>query len=86
MAVFLHEIGHHAIGFGVYRPRCLEEYHAWMFALGEMERRGLNITDGVRKRVRESLVYAVQKGQRRGLRCVPAEIVAYLAAAGAANR
>ncbi|MHC5004342.1 MAG: hypothetical protein ACYTJ0_14600 [Planctomycetota bacterium] len=28
-AIFLHEIGHHAIGFGTYRPRCLEEYHAW---------------------------------------------------------
>ncbi len=31
-AIFLHEIGHHAIGLGVYRPRCLEEYHAWAFA------------------------------------------------------
>ncbi len=28
-AVFMHEVGHHAIGLHRYRPRCLEEYHAW---------------------------------------------------------
>jgi hypothetical protein len=78
-AVFLHEIGHHAIGFGVYRPRCLEEYHAWKWSLEQMEANGLNVTDAVRKRMRESLEYAVAKGRRRGLRGVPAELAAYLA-------
>lgn len=78
-AVFLHEIGHHAIGFGVYRPRCLEEYHAWKWSLEQMERHGLNVTDAVRNRMRESLVYAIEKGQRRGLRAVPPELARYLA-------
>lgn len=76
-AVFLHEIGHHAIGLGVYKPRCLEEYHAWMFALRAMEENGLNITDAVHRRMRRSLKYAVDKARRRGLRELPAELHAY---------
>ncbi len=78
-AVFLHEIGHHAIGLGVYKPRCLEEYHAWKFAIDEMERRGLNVTEGVRRRMRASLRYAVAKARRRGLREIPAELAEYAA-------
>lgn len=76
-AVFLHEVGHHAIGFNRYKPRCLEEYHAWMWALGEMERRGLNITEAVRTRIFRSLRYAVAKAQRRGIKQIPDELVAY---------
>ncbi len=76
-AVFLHEIGHHAIGFGTYTPRCLEEYHAWAFALSEMERLGVSVTPRVHKRVKDSLKYAVAKARRRGLRRVPPELVAY---------
>jgi hypothetical protein len=76
-AIFLHEIGHHAIGFNTYRPRCLEEYHAWAWALREMERRGLNVTDAVRRRMHESLAYAVAKARRRGLKRVPAELVPF---------
>jgi hypothetical protein len=76
-AVFLHEIGHHAIGFGTYRPRCLEEYAAWAWALDEMERQGLNVTDGVRRRMHESLAYAVEKARRRGLKRLPAELLPY---------
>jgi hypothetical protein len=77
-AVFLHEIGHHAIGFGTFRPRCLEEYHAWAFALEQMDRLGLNITDSVRKRMHESLRYAIGKARRRGLRELPRELEPYL--------
>lgn len=77
-AIFLHEIGHHSIGFGRYRPRCLEEYHAWVYSLDQMQRWELNITDNVRKRARESLKYAVSKAQRRGLVSVPPELVAVL--------
>ncbi|TVQ60661.1 MAG: hypothetical protein EA378_11280 [Phycisphaerales bacterium] len=76
-AVFLHEIGHHAIGFTTYRLRCLEEYHAWAYALREMERLGLNITEAVRRRMHDSLHYAVAKGERRGLRRVPPELEPY---------
>lgn len=78
-AVFLHEIGHHAIGFGTYRPRCLEEYHAWVFALQQMERLGLNITESVRRRMHNSLRYAVQKANRRGLRTLPPELEPFTA-------
>jgi hypothetical protein len=77
-AIFLHEIGHHAIGFNVYKPRCLEEYHAWQFALREMERLGLNITEGVQRRVYRSLRYAVAKAQRRGIKEIPAELLPYV--------
>jgi hypothetical protein len=73
-AIFLHEIGHHAIGFGRYRPRCLEEYHAWRFAIEQMELHGVKVTDGVRKRMDDSMRYAVDKARRRGLRQLPAEL------------
>lgn len=76
-AVFLHEIGHHAIGFHTYKPRCLEELHAWCFALDQMEAWGITITDSVRKRVHESLVYAVDKALRRGLKQIPRELAGY---------
>lgn len=76
-AIFLHEIGHHAIGIGVYRPRCLEEYHAWRFALETMEECGLNVTAAVRERMRLSLRYAVAKAQRRGMKRVPEELLAF---------
>ncbi len=78
MAVFLHEIGHHAIGFNVYRPRCLEEYHAWRWSLEAMAGNNLPITDSVRYRVARSLHYAVGKANRRGIREVPPELMPYL--------
>lgn len=77
-AIFLHEIGHHAIGFGVYRPRCLEEYHAWRFAIEAMEAEGLNVTDRVHERMRDSLRYAVDKARRRGLKRIPPELVPFM--------
>ena len=76
-AVFLHEVGHHAIGFNRYKPRCLEEYHAWAWALEAMERHGLNITEGVHKRMADSLQYAIDKARRRGLRDLPPELVPF---------
>ncbi|HED53258.1 MAG TPA: hypothetical protein ENJ00_03545 [Phycisphaerales bacterium] len=76
-AVFLHEIGHHAIGFDRYKPRCLEEYHAWMFSLEQMRRWDISITDRVQKRVHDSLRYAVDKAIRRGLKRLPEELLPY---------
>ncbi|MBL8745578.1 MAG: hypothetical protein JNK58_04385 [Phycisphaerae bacterium] len=76
-AVFLHEVGHHAIGFNVYRPRCLEEYHAWAWAVREMESRGVEVTEAVRYRMHQSLAYAVGKARRRGLRVLPEELVPF---------
>jgi len=77
-AIFLHEIGHHAIGFGRHKPRCLEEYHAWKWALDTMRERGFNVTEGVEKRMRESMRYAVEKARRRGLKNLPMELLPYL--------
>ncbi len=70
-AVFLHEVGHHAIGLGRVKPRCLEELAAWDWALEAMERWGVQVTDRVRRRRHESLRYAVAKAQRRGLKHLP---------------
>lgn len=78
LAIFLHEIGHHAIGFNVYKPRCLEEYHAWAFAVRAMEERGLEVTDRVHTRMRKSLKYAGEKAVRRGIKKLPDEIVRFM--------
>lgn len=77
-AVFLHEIGHHAIGFGTYRPRCLEEYHAWRWSFEAMIAEGLNITEAVRRRRDEALHYAVRKAARRGLKRLPIELAPFV--------
>lgn len=76
-AVFLHEIGHHAIGFHRYAPRCLEEFKAWEWSLAAMGRNNLNITDAVRYRMALSLWYAVDKARRRGLKQLPIELAPY---------
>lgn len=77
-AVFLHEVGHHAIGLGTYRPRCLEEYHAWRWSLETMLELGFNVTEAVRRRRDESLHYAIAKARRRGLKRLPGELVPFL--------
>lgn len=77
-AVFMHEIGHHAIGLRTYRPRCLEEFHAWRWGLDEMNARGFNVTPSVLKRRDDALQYAVEKAIRRGLQKLPVELVPYL--------
>ena len=77
-AIFLHEVGHHAIGFNTYRPRCLEEYHAWRYSLEQMERWSLNITQRVLDRRHDALHYAIAKARRRGLKRLPAELIPYL--------
>ncbi len=77
-AIFLHEIGHHAIGFDVYKPRCLEEYHAWRWSLEAMEAHGLNVSESVRMRMHRSLHYAVAKAKRRGIKRIPEELTPFL--------
>ncbi|MGV6814119.1 MAG: hypothetical protein ACWA5W_03805, partial [Phycisphaerales bacterium] len=76
-AIFLHEIGHHAIGFGTYKPRCLEEYYAWKFSIDTMHELGLNVTDRVHERMHDSLHYALEKALRRGLKNIPDELLPY---------
>jgi len=77
-AIFLHEIGHHAIGFGTYKPRCLEEYYAWKFSIDTMHELGLNVTDRVHERMHDSLNYALEKALRRGLKNIPHELIPYI--------
>ncbi len=77
-AIFLHEVGHHVLGIGAYKPRCLEEYHAWMYSLQQMEVWGIEVTDRVKERVFKSLRYAARKAQRRGIRKLPPELAAYV--------
>jgi hypothetical protein len=77
-SIFLHEVGHHAIGLGAVRPRCLEELRAWEWSLAAMEARGLEIDERVRERFRRSMEYAVAKASRRKIRDLPEELHAYL--------
>ncbi len=76
-AVFLHEIGHHAIGFNTHRLRCLEEYDAWRWSLDTMREKGLNVTAAVEKRMDDAIRYAVRKALRRGLKQLPEQLAAY---------
>ncbi len=85
-SIFLHEVGHHAIGLGVVRPRCLEELRAWEWSLAAMEERGLEIDAKVRDRFRRSMEYAVAKAARRGIRELPIELLPFLPTTRSANR
>jgi hypothetical protein len=76
-AIFLHEIGHHAIGFNTHRLRCLEEYDAWRWSLETMRKKGLNVTVAVEKRMDGAIRYAVRKALRRGLKQLPEQLVPY---------
>jgi len=77
-AIFLHEIGHHAIGFNTHRLRCLEEYDAWRWSLETMRKKGLNVTVAVEKRMDDAIRYAVRKALRRGLKQLPEQLAAYV--------
>ncbi len=77
-AIFMHEVGHHAIGFARQRLRCMEEHLAWDWAIREMTARGLSVTDRVRKRREDAMRYAMAKAVRRGLKRVPSELVRWL--------
>lgn len=79
LAIFLHEVGHHAIGLGIHKPRCLEEYLAWRFAIERMRELGLPVDGTVARRFDRSMRYAVSKSVRRGIRSLPSEVVAFAA-------
>ena len=71
LAVFLHEVGHHAIGFSRYRVRCEEEYHAWLWAFDQMRKLGIEPDAKVTRRFHRSMQYAVGKALRRGAKRIP---------------
>jgi hypothetical protein len=72
-AIFLHEVGHHAIGFKRYHSRCLEEHYVWQWTFREMEARKIPITPGVMRHFRRSMYHYVKRAQRRAEH-VPAEL------------
>ena len=71
LAIFLHEVGHHVIGFHTYKKRCEEEYHAWLWAIAQMRRLGVEPDAKVHRRFHASMQYAVGKAMRRGIRELP---------------
>ena len=78
LAIFLHEIGHHVIGFHTYARRCEEEYHAWQWSIAQMRELGVEPDERVNRRVELSLRYAVDKALRRGLKELPATLEQYV--------
>ncbi len=78
LAVFLHECGHHAIGFDKYKKRCEEEYHVWMWAIDRMRELGVEPDETVHRRVEMSMQYAVDKAVRRGMKDLPEPLTQYL--------
>jgi hypothetical protein len=77
LAVFLHEIGHHAIGFDKYERGCEEEYHVWMWAVATMRKLGIEPDARVLRRVEMSMRYAVEKAARHGMTQFPLALQAY---------
>ncbi len=75
-AILAHEVGHHALG--IIRPRWREEQLAWEFALAQMERLGVPLTDSVQDRYAASMRYALAKALRRGLRQIPTELARFV--------
>jgi hypothetical protein len=77
LAIFLHEIGHHAIGFYRYRVRCEEEYHVWQWALTQMRKFGIEPDKRVQTRFDKSMQYAVGKALRRGAKKLPEPLMRF---------
>jgi hypothetical protein len=81
LSIFLHEVGHHAIGFGTYRKRCEEEYHAWMWSIAKMRELGVEPDAKVARRVDLSMRYAVGKAMRRGIKILPQVLAGFVSQA-----
>ena len=77
LAIFLHEVGHHAIGFETYKLRCEEEYHVWLWALEQMRKHGVKPDARVQTRFERSMQYAVGKALRRGAKRLPAALARF---------
>lgn len=77
LAIFLHEIGHHVIGFGRYKRRCEEEFHVWQWAVGQMRALGIEPDEKVQRRFEMSMQYAVGKALRRGIKQLPEPLMRF---------
>jgi hypothetical protein len=78
LGIFLHEVGHHAIGFEKYKRRCEEEFHVWQWALAAMRKLGVEPDERLIRRVDLSMRYAVAKAMRRGIKVLPQTLITYL--------
>ena len=78
LAIFLHEVGHHVIGFERYKKRCEEEYHVWVWAIGTMRELGVEPDAKVHRRFQLSMQYAVDKAVRRGIKSLPEPLEQFL--------
>jgi len=78
LAIFLHEVGHHVIGFERFKKRCEEEYHVWQWALNEMRKLGVEPDEKVHRRFELSMQYAVGKAMRRGIKALPEPLTRFL--------
>jgi hypothetical protein len=63
-AIFLHEVGHHAVGFRRYSPRCLEEYYVWQWTFREMLARNIPITPRVLRHYQRSMYHYTRLAQK----------------------
>ncbi len=72
-AIFLHEVGHHAIGFKRYGQRCLEEEYVWRWTFREMQARQIPVTARVLRHYRRSMHHYVKTALRHGEQ-VPGEL------------
>ncbi len=77
LAIFLHEVGHHAIGFEKFKKRCEEEYHVWQWALEQMRQLDVEPDAKVNHRFEQSMQYAVGKALRRGIKNLPEPLVRF---------
>ena len=78
LAIFLHEVGHHAIGFQTYKKRCEEEYHVWVWAIHQMRQLDVEPDARVWRRFQLSMRYAVGKAVRRGIKQLPEPLLQFL--------
>ena len=76
-AIFLHEVGHHAVGFRRYAPRCLEEYYVWQWAFREMLQRNIPVTPRVLAHYRRSMYHYVHLARKRSVP-IPHELHEFL--------
>jgi len=78
LSIFLHEVGHHAVGFKKYKLRCEEEYHVWQWAFRQMRRLGVTPDAKVARRFDRSMQYVVQMALRQGTRSLPQPLQKYI--------
>lgn len=77
LAIFLHEVGHHAIGFHKYKLRCEEEFQVWLWAFRQMRRLGVTPDDKVARRFDRSMQYVVQMALRQGTAQIPQSLLKF---------